>query len=181
MINQMDNISFELCDILCCEGYKAISIPNFFPIKIHDGKLKGYLSLKHCAVGAGMGSIGLNNLLISEKYGNRLCLSALLTEEEIDYPIKKIHRNLCFNCNKCRDICPTNAIDKNGVKVTKCINFTYSIPKLARPVVQHMMGLRLTEKYLEIFVNIMGWNSEMVCSECLTVCSYYQTYNDRII
>ncbi len=174
LIADMDKVSFDLCNIFNMEGFSSVPVPTFFPARIREGKIKGIISLKHCAEAVGMGSFGENTLLISKKFGNRLCLSALLTAKEIDCTNKKSSKNLCLKCNKCIEICPTHAIKNKRVEVTRCINFTYSIPKILKPAVIFMMKLQWTEKYIENIVNIMGWNSDMVCSECLKICPHFR-------
>lgn len=177
LIREMDRISFELSTQLFNEGYRSVSLPCFFPVKIDKGKLRGYISFKHLAEQAGLGSIGLNTLLISKKYGNRLCLTAVITEKELDL-LTHESSNLCFMCKKCINSCPSKAIDENGVKVTKCINFNTPIPKIFRPLMKPLMNYGITKKYIEIVVNTMSWNTDMVCSECLINCPYFSKVKD---
>lgn len=177
LINQMDKVSFELCEILNMDGFSSIPVPTFFPSRIKEGKIRGILSLKHCAEAVGLGSIGENTLLISKKYGNRLCLSAVLTKKKFDFKINRNNEDLCLKCNKCINICPTHAIANRSVDVTKCKNFTNSVPKFLRPVILFLMKMEWSEKHIENIVNIMGWNSDMVCSDCLTVCSHFRIKN----
>ena len=79
-VNHLDNIAFKLSDMLCSTGSQSTPVPTFFPVRIHDGKLRGFLSLKHVAAAAGMGSLGMNTLLISERFGNTLGLFAVLSK-----------------------------------------------------------------------------------------------------
>jgi len=182
LIDKMDKVSFELCEILNKEGFSSISVPTFFPARIRKGKIRGIISLKHCAEAVGMGSIGENTLLISKTFGNRLCLSAVLTQKSFNIVTNCNNDELCLKCNRCIDICPTHAIGNKGLEVTKCVNFTHSIPKFLKPVILIMMQMKCAEKYVENMVNIMGWNSDMICSDCLTVCPHFgkniNSYND---
>lgn len=66
-------------------------------------------SFKFAAVNAGLGWIGKNDVVITEKYGPRVRLSAILINEEFDYG-KKISQSQCpENCKKCVDVCPFGA------------------------------------------------------------------------
>ncbi|MEL6392718.1 MAG: tRNA epoxyqueuosine(34) reductase QueG [Bacteroidota bacterium] len=72
---------------------------------------------------AGNGWIGKNTLLITPKAGSFFFLSELIIDLELepDEPIK----DLCGNCTRCIDACPTEAIDKDGYLVdgSKCISY----------------------------------------------------------
>lgn len=177
LVEDMDKISFEISKKLISEGYKSIPITTFFPARVSGGKINGILSLKHCAVQAGMGSLGQNTLLISEKHGNALCLSAILTEKELNSTNNQNNKELCLKCNKCIKICPTHAISDDGVEVTKCINFMNPIPKLFRPIIGKIIKSDMFRKYSEIFVNTISWNVDMECSKCLTICPCFKKEN----
>ena len=179
LIKEMDRIAYELSVLLTNEGSNTLPIPCYFPIKLEDGKLKGYLSFKHLAAQAGMGSIGLNSLLISEKFGVKLCLSCVLTEKAYDSKCNILEKSLCHECKKCVNACPSNAISNGMVEVTKCINFSNPIPKIVRPLFKVLMKRKLTKKYMEIIINNLSWNTEMICSECLTNCPYFNTNSKR--
>jgi len=173
LIKEMDRISYEFSVDLNSEGFNTIPVPCFFPIKIEDGKPNGYLSFKHLAEQAGMGSIGQNSLLITEKYGNRLCLSGILTEKHYTAKYGTLEGSLCQKCNKCVLSCPTKAIQNGHVEATKCINLSNLIPTPVGPFVNTFAKGRRTKKYVEMIVNNVGWSADMVCSECLTVCPFF--------
>ena len=175
LIKEMDRISYDFSVSLNNEGFNTVPLPCFFPIKLEDGKLKGYLSFKHLAEQAGMGSIGLNSLLISEKYGNSLCLSGIITEKPLTVKYNKLEKSLCHECNKCVHSCPAKAINNGCVEATKCINLSNQIPKLMRPLFAAFIKWNPTKKYMEILINNLSWNIDMVCSECLINCPYFRS------
>ena len=75
----------------------------------NEEDLLAVFSFKYAAVNAGLGWIGKNDVLITEKYGPRVRLSAVL----IDYPFetgRKITESRCGSCNRCVDICPHKAL-----------------------------------------------------------------------
>jgi epoxyqueuosine reductase QueG len=78
--------------------------------KYVDGKHYGTISLKHAAELAGLGVIARNYLLTSPKYGNLLWLSAVLTDADL-IPDEKIQYNICDNCSKCVEACPSGALN----------------------------------------------------------------------
>ena len=179
LIREMDKISYELVNKIIKEGYRTIPLPCFFPVKLKNGKLRGYLSYKHIAEQAGMGSIGLNSLLISGKYGNRLCLSAVITEKEFTVKKRDLKKSLCIKCNRCIESCPSRAIKNGNVKLSKCINFSSQVPVFLMPLFKLFMKWNLTSKYMEALINTLSWNIEMICSECLINCPYFKKTNTK--
>jgi epoxyqueuosine reductase QueG len=172
LINKMDIISFKLSESLNNEGFQSIPIITFFPVKVYENKLKGIVSLKHLATYAGIGSMGLNTLLITPEHGSCICLTGVITEKEYETTQNDNKKELCLKCNRCLESCPTKAISINGVEITKCLNFKYPIPIILSPLMKFLMKSRFSRKYIELFINLIGWNTEMVCSKCMTSCPY---------
>lgn len=75
----------------------------------NEEDLLAVFSFKYAAVNAGLGWIGKNDVLITEEYGPRVRLSAVL----IDYPFEpgeRITESRCGTCTKCVDACPHKAL-----------------------------------------------------------------------
>tara|TARA_Y100001970_G_C14239941_1_gene864264 strand:+ start:2032 stop:2988 length:957 start_codon:yes stop_codon:yes gene_type:complete len=71
---------------------------------------------------AGLGWIGKHSTVINKKYGSWIVLGYLITSEELeaDQPAKA----QCGSCNKCLELCPTNAIKEPFVVDSKsCIAY----------------------------------------------------------
>lgn len=97
--NILENYCHKVKDFLLEKGYKTEVItysPGFY--------------LKDSAALAGIGPIGKNNLLITEKYGSQVRLRALTTTAPLKHgtPIKE--SKYCENCTKCIDACPAQAL-----------------------------------------------------------------------
>lgn len=88
------------------------------------------------AARAGLGFIGKNAMLISQRHGNWLLLAAILTKVEFaaDEPVRKKLREepvaggeiglLCGKCTRCLDACPTNAFAAPGVvDARRCVSY----------------------------------------------------------
>ena len=83
----------------------------------NETDLLAEFSFKFAAVNAGLGWIGKNDVLITEEYGPRVRLSAVL----IDYPFEygnKITKSQCGSCTKCVDICPHQALTGKNWDIT---------------------------------------------------------------
>lgn len=58
----------------------------------------------------GIGFIGKNNMLITEKYGSYVFLGEIITDLQFEYD--KVLQSRCGDCNICTKSCPTGAICK---------------------------------------------------------------------
>ena len=69
---------------------------------------------------SGLGVLGINSLLITEKFGSYVFLGEIVTDLELecaDVPV-----SLCLQCGKCIRECPASAILENGFERTGCLS-----------------------------------------------------------
>src|SRR6185503_9953708 len=112
----LEEVSLELVYWLEDAGYPAIIVPptHVDPFR-YDGdprKHQGTLiSLPHAAVEAGLGTLGLNQQLLTPQFGPRVLLTAVLcsVEVECDQPMTEA---LCLGpeCGRCLKACPGDVI-----------------------------------------------------------------------
>jgi reductive dehalogenase len=120
--------------------------------------LRGRVNPQAAALAAGIGELGRNGLIITEKFGARVHLSdAILTDLPLlpDEPIDIGVDDFCKVCRKCAETCPTNSISFephkqvfNGVEKYK---IKWETCYRLRPLVSNL------------------WQ---VCLTCSTVCPY---------
>jgi epoxyqueuosine reductase len=104
------------------------------------------LYLKEAGVLAGLGMMGRNNLLITEKYGPRIRLRAVYTTAPLE-PDPIIERfDHCRECNLCVDACPAHALDNGKYDITACLN------------------------YCQATLKRISQHSVLWCMECATIC-----------
>jgi ferredoxin len=75
--------------------------------------LRGKVNPQGAALAGGVGELGRNGLVISEKFGARIHLSdAIMTDLPLapDQPIDLGVEDFCKVCRKCAETCPTNSI-----------------------------------------------------------------------
>jgi len=75
-----------------------------------EENLKAPFSLKYAAVNAGIGWIGKNDVLVTQRYGPRVALGAVLTDIILPYDEPIWKSNCPDECTACMDACPYNAI-----------------------------------------------------------------------
>jgi ferredoxin len=115
-LTSLEEVSLELVYWLEDAGYPAIIVPPTHvdpwrysgdPAK-HQGTL---ISLPHAAVEAGLGTLGLNQQLLTPQFGPRVLLTAVLcsVEVECDRPMTEA---LCRGpeCGRCLKACPGDVI-----------------------------------------------------------------------
>jgi epoxyqueuosine reductase QueG len=96
---KMDALAVKVAGWLEAEGYRSV------------GKLKAHqLPHKTVALRAGLGFIGKNNLLVTEKYGCALLLGKVLTNAPFVTGSESPQAPQCGECSRCVDACPTETL-----------------------------------------------------------------------
>ncbi|MFY9981497.1 MAG: 4Fe-4S dicluster domain-containing protein [Methanoregula sp.] len=114
-------IAFRLARDLEKQGYLAALVPtegSEFGMWYADREtLRADISLKYAAWLAGLGSYGLNQLLITRETGPRIRMTAILTDAQLsaDHPAEAtLLRPECAGCQRCVKACPVSAISPDG-------------------------------------------------------------------
>ncbi len=117
--------------------------------------LLAVFSFKYAAVNAGLGWIGKNDVLITEEYGPRVRLSAVL----IDYPFEpgeRITESRCGTCSKCVDICPHKAL--------KGVNWNINAQR--SEIIDYHLCNQKRSAYIE------SHGRKHACGLCMVVCPF---------
>src|SRR3972149_5610001 len=80
--SRLQDLGYDICRYLEEEkGFYAVNLPSTAPQEVNTQTrlLMGDLSFRHAAVMAGLGEIGLNQLLVTPQYGPRVWLQAVIT------------------------------------------------------------------------------------------------------
>jgi epoxyqueuosine reductase len=128
-------VSLRICLLLEREGYWAE------PARYEPG-----LYLKEAGVLAGLGIIGKNNLLITDKYGSRIRLRALNTSAQLEPDPIIEGLSYCSECKICVDACPANTLEAGKYDKEACFNYCQT-------------NLKETSQY-----------SVLWCMECSNIC-----------
>lgn len=104
----IDQITLKTVLMLEEWGYNALAVPASQSIK-ELGEYRGLFQHKTAATKAGLGWIGKNGLLVTEKYGPRVRLGTVLTDFKLDAG-KPIETSKCGSCTLCVKSCPAMAL-----------------------------------------------------------------------
>ncbi|MBI3458566.1 MAG: hypothetical protein HY002_22565 [Candidatus Rokubacteria bacterium] len=121
LLRKTEKVSLELSYWLEAQGYHAFQVAT----EETDPALKrgsyGWLSLRHVAVEAGMGTLGLEVNLLTPEFGPRVYNGAVLTEAELE-PDARLTEQLCIGepCGRCLLACPPNAVLHWGLDKRQC-------------------------------------------------------------
>ena len=134
----LDRAAFLLSSYIQELGFQALPIPASQIIDWE--KQRAHLSHKKVGYLAGLGHIGLNNLLVNPEMGARFRLVTVLTGMplEADKPLE----GDCGECRECLEPCPANAIRerKEDFDHRACFEKLKEFRKL-RFVGQHICGV----------------------------------------
>jgi epoxyqueuosine reductase len=148
----LDSIGISLAEFIDRAGYRYLIVPP-------DGRagdrkpLSGIGAISHKAVAkvAGLGWIGKSTLLITPRFGPRVCLITVLTNMPLppDMPCEE----RCAACRKCIDACPAGALAEADLG--------------ADPYSRGVLNAALCGSFHES----LGRGGE-VCYECILVCPW---------
>lgn len=109
----LDQYTYRLASFLSEKGYASLFVPRDGYSSI-DALLKNpvaFFSHRHAAYLAGLGTFGVNNMLLTPKYGPRVRFGSVLTTAELP-PDPLLGGDLCIRCMLCMSMCPARAINE---------------------------------------------------------------------
>lgn len=113
-------------------------------------------SFKFAAVNAGIGWIGKNDVVITERYGPRVRLAVILIDAPFVYG-RKIRKSSCpEDCRKCVDACPYKALH----------NVSWNIDSLRSDLIDY----RLCNEKRSLYVKTHGRKN--ACGLCMAACPF---------
>ena len=158
----LDDIVTCGAEFLRANGYSAYA--NTTKVVKTDADWRTPLPHKTVATRAGLGWIGKNCLLVTEKYGSALRLSSIVCDAPlpVDTPIDE---SRCGGCTVCVDSCPAGALTGKLWNVT-----------VDRDELLCKEDCRKTQ--LERMKRATGIETDL-CGLCFAVCPYTQDYLKR--
>lgn len=107
----------KICEYIESLGGNAISFVD-----------SNYLPERYIAYLSGVGFIGRNNMIITERYGSYVFLGEIITDLAIECSDKRNFLEIknyteCKDCENCIKECPTKSINKNQINPNICLSY----------------------------------------------------------
>lgn len=192
VMNRLDQITLDLTFALEDLGAYAVPVPQ----QVTDTRLKrgtyGPISLRHAAVEAGLGTLGLNMMLVTPQYGPRVYLGAVLTDAELacDAPLPEA---VCLGpqCGRCLIACPPDAVQHWGLGKPDCATcaqkdgaaaFMRFLHKLVRAESDdEKLQVTHSLETVDIWQSLRsGVGAYAACPRCFEVCPVGETYRQDL-
>jgi epoxyqueuosine reductase len=109
----IDQYTYRLASFLNERGYPSVFIPRdgYGSIGVLLDNPVAFFSHRHAALLAGLGTFGVNNMLLTPEYGPRVRFGTVLTAAGLE-PDPLMETELCTRCMLCVRMCPAGALDK---------------------------------------------------------------------
>jgi len=105
---RLNKAIYDLSDVFHKAGYRSLPLPSA-DCPTDQRTLIAIFPYKHAAVTAGLGTMGRNGLLITEKFDPRVRLACVLTDAPLEStPMPK--ESFCDECHACIQACPAKAL-----------------------------------------------------------------------
>ena len=125
--DKLDKMSYQFCETMESNGIIAVPTGTIGPTEYDavTDRYRNIVSVKHCAVAAGLGRIGRNTLLVTPEYGNMVWLCAVLLDTTFE-PDEMLLGDPCpEGCSLCIDNCPVHALGELEMKQIECHTFAF--------------------------------------------------------
>jgi len=131
--SMLDHAAQRIAMELNILGHEAAYIPRdgYQGIEGLRKDPSSFFSHRHSAYLAGLGTFGVNNMLLTERNGPRIRFISVVTTAELPYG-KPIEKTICTECMRCRNACPAGAVasemyPKGISKKGTCVEYSASL------------------------------------------------------
>ncbi len=109
--DRLNHIALGLANHLEDLGYASLFFPaTYGALSDKMAQLPGMFSQRHAAVRAGRGEFGLNNVVVTARYGPRIRFNSVITAAPLTpSPLLQTKTCLGVDCQICVDECPAGA------------------------------------------------------------------------
>jgi ferredoxin len=124
VLREMDKVGYRLARFLEDHGHWAFQTAAQETVWEMKNASYGFLSTRHVAVEAGLGTLGLELNLLTREAGPRCYTTVVLTNAELQ-PDGKLTEQVCIGetCSRCLYCCPPDAVEHWDLDKRKCATF----------------------------------------------------------
>jgi epoxyqueuosine reductase len=107
----LDQYTYCLSNFLSERGYPSLFVPRdgYSSIQTLLKNPIAFFSHRHAALLAGLGTFGVNNMVLTPKFGPRVRFGSVFTSAQLP-PDPLLETKLCNQCMRCVNLCPMNAL-----------------------------------------------------------------------
>ncbi len=108
----LDQYTYRLAEFLNRQGYPSVFVPRdgYGSIDVLIENPVAFFSHRHAAYLAGLGTFGVNNMLLTPEYGPRVRFGSVFTSADLPAGRPVITDPLCTRCMQCVRHCPSSAL-----------------------------------------------------------------------
>ncbi|MCC7564927.1 MAG: 4Fe-4S binding protein [Methanomicrobiaceae archaeon] len=108
----LDQYTYRLAGFLNEQGHPSVFVPRdaYGSIEVLLSNPIAFFSHRHAAFLAGLGTFGVNNMILTPEYGPRVRFGSVLTAAALP-PDPILSRRLCTRCMQCVRMCPSGALE----------------------------------------------------------------------
>jgi len=109
----LDQYTYRLAEFLTSRGYPSVFVPRdgYGNIDVLLKNPVSFFSHRHAAYLAGLGTFGVNNMILTPEYGPRVRFGSVFTTAQLP-PDPVREDQLCIRCMRCVEMCPSSALQK---------------------------------------------------------------------
>jgi epoxyqueuosine reductase QueG len=109
----LDENAYRIASLLNGLGYPSIFTPRdgYGDLEVLKDSPLAFFSHRHAAYLAGLGTFGVNNMLLTPRYGPRVRFTSILTTAPLP-PDPIMEGELCVRCMRCVRSCPAQALEE---------------------------------------------------------------------
>ncbi len=111
----LDIGAHRIASWLNAKGHASAALPRdgYGHISILKERPLAFFSHRHAAFLAGLGTFGVNNVILTREFGPRVRFTSIFTTAKIP-PDPVITEPFCIDCMQCVNACPVNALPRSG-------------------------------------------------------------------
>jgi len=115
----LDQHTYRIAAALNMIGYPSVPVPRdgYGSIRVLLERPIAFFSHRHAAYLAGLGTFGVNNVLLTPAYGPRVRFASVMTAAELP-PDAVLEADLCTRCMRCVEECPAGALEPGAYPIS---------------------------------------------------------------